>query len=345
MAVSTTYKFQLDKTSKKVICPGCGQKRAVRYQNIETNEFLPDQVCRCDRESSCGYHYAPKQYLTDIGAGLVPLTTKTIHQPIEKPIDFMPIEYVEKSMTGFDQTNFAVYISSLFGVEIADSALKKYFVGRSRNDGGKACIFWRIDKAEKLSTGKIMCYDPESGKRNKEINPAWVHTQFQNYNFRLCFFGEHLLNEYPDKAIGLVESEKTAIIASLFFPDMVWIATGGNSGCKWREWSVFKVLQDRDIVLFPDFGYFNKKTEKTCYQEWSDRANAIKERMSCNIKVSRVLEDMLPVEERANDYDLADMLIKTEKSGGLAMSEIPGYPVIWDLQHEFKSLLLCNKYL
>lgn len=336
MTLISTYKFTLDKSSKKIACPGCGQKRAVRYQNIETKEFLPDQVCRCDRESSCGYHYTPKQYSADTGAGFVPLAIKSDQVPEEKLIDFIDMEYVEKSMSGFDQTNFAAYLISLFGPDIANDALKKYFVGRSRNDSGKACIFWRIDTSQNVRTGKIMCYNPETGKRNKEINPAWVHTQIQNFNYQLCFFGEHLLSGNRSKTIGIVESEKTAVIASIFLPDMVWIATGGNSGCKWREWSVFKVLKDRDVILFPDFGYFNKKTEKTCFQEWSDRARGIQERMSCNIKVSSVLEDLLPAEERSNDSDLVDLLIKTERPGGLAMTEIPGYPVIWDLKHEFR---------
>ena len=330
MNVSTTYKFSLDKGSKKIVCPGCGQRRAVRYLNNETNEFLPDQVCRCDRESSCGYHYTPKQYLSEISAGYVPVMQKKDQEP-ERPIDTMPMEYVEKSMNGFEHTNFAIYLSSLFGNDIAKSVLIKYMVGRSRNDQGKACIFWRIDSDERVRTGKIMSYNPETGKRIKESPPTWTHSIIEGFNYRLCFFGEHLIGEFPDLPIGIVESEKTAIVGSIFMPGLVWIATGGNSGCKWREWSVFNVLKGRDIILFPDFGYFNKKTQKTCFQEWSDRAGVIQERMTCKIRVSRLLEDLLPMEERVNDYDLADLLIKTEKPGGWAMSDLPGYPIMWDI--------------
>jgi hypothetical protein len=214
---------------------------------------------------------------------------------------------------------------------VARKVLAKYFVGRSRNDNGKACIFWRIDRDEKVRTGKIMAYNSETGKRVKEINPTWVHAKLQNFNYHLCFFGEHLLSEYPDAIIGIVESEKTAIIASLFMPDIVWIATGGNSGCKWREYSVYKVLGNRSIILFPDFGFFNKKTGKTCFDEWTERANHIQERLKCSIKVNRLLEDNLPMEERVNDFDLADMLIKQCPSTGFALSDY-NYPAFWDFK-------------
>lgn len=331
MTIKTTYKFSLDTSGKKFICPSCGQRRAVRYKNNETDEFFPDVVARCDRENSCGYHFTPKQYLTDIGAGYVPGIIKKEEVQVEQKIDFMPWTYVDQSMANYDNTNFALYLISLFRFEIARKALRKYFVGRSKNDNGKACIFWRLDADEKVRTGKIMFYNPDTGKRCKEINPTWVHNKLQNFSFHLCFFGEHLLKQYPDVTIGIVESEKTAIIASIFMPNVIWLATGGNSGCKWKEYSVYKVLQDRDIILFPDFGFFNKKTEKTCFDEWTERANHIQERLTCSIKVSHLLEDNLPGEERINDFDLADMLIKQCQNTGLALSD-NDYPALWDLK-------------
>jgi hypothetical protein len=326
----TNFKFSLDTSGKKIICPSCGHRRAVRYKNNETGEFFPDIVSRCDRENNCGYHYTPKQYLRDIGAGYVPGIIKKDEGLVEQKIDYMPLDYVEQSMSGFDKTNFAVYLISLFGPDVAKKALIKYLVGRSRNDNGKACIFWRIDKDENVRTGKIMVYNPNTGKRSKEINPTWVHTRLQGFNYHLCFYGEHLISKYPDATIGIVESEKTAIIASIFMKDMIWLATGGNSGCKWREYSVYKVLKNRNVIMFPDFGFFNKKTQKTCFDEWAERTNHIRERLNCSIKVSRFLEDNIPSEERINDYDLADLLIKQCTSTGFALSDYE-YPVFWDL--------------
>lgn len=35
-----------------------------------------------------------------------------------------------------------------------------------------------------------------------------------------CLFGEHLLLQYPTKPVAIVESEKSALIASHFMPDL-----------------------------------------------------------------------------------------------------------------------------
>ncbi len=331
----------LDKSGRKFHCPQCRQKRFVRMMDFTTNEYLPDEVGRCDRESSCGYHMTAKQYFESIGKGYKP-QIKEVEAKIEV-VDFMQLDYVKQSMKEFTKTNFATWLISLFGETIAEKALLQYFVGRSKIDNNRASIYWRIDKEGKVRTGKIMCYIPETGKRNKDAITTWVHSQkkpngdhlfTQPYNYKLCFFGEHLLDENPEKTIGIVESEKTAVIASIFLPGMVWLATGGNSGCKWQEWAVFNVLKDRNVILFPDFGYFNKKTEKTCYQEWKERAEKIKERMPCNIKVSKILEDSLEASQRVNDFDLADLLIKQKDGKGLALTDYE-YPAMWDLYKHF----------
>ena len=36
----TEFKYSLDKSSKKFICPSCGKRRFVRYINQITNEYL-----------------------------------------------------------------------------------------------------------------------------------------------------------------------------------------------------------------------------------------------------------------------------------------------------------------
>jgi len=330
------YDFQLEKYSgskSRFICPSCGIKnKFTRYINIDTNEYLGETVGRCDRESSCGYHYTPKEYCND--------NVINYHKPsliikpsiVQPPIDYMSFDAVKRSMYEFDTSNFAIWLISLFGESIAKKALLKYHVGRSKLDNGKANIFWRIDINSKVRTGKIMYYNPIIGKRNKKQTPTWTHVQLKPFNLRLCFFGEHLLKEYQNSSIGIVESEKTAIIASIYYPEYIWLATGGASGCKWREYSVYNVLKNRNVVLFPDFGFYNRSKGITCFQEWSKRGSEISEIPNFKIKVNSLLEDVTDESERVNDYDLADFLVKRDEQTGIALTD-NNYPFMWDNYH------------
>lgn len=57
------FRYELDKSSRKFICPGCEKRRFVKFIDIETNQYLPDHFGRCDREEGCMYFmYPPKGY-------------------------------------------------------------------------------------------------------------------------------------------------------------------------------------------------------------------------------------------------------------------------------------------
>ena len=44
-----TFKYSLDKSSKKHICPNCNKKTFVLYIDTVTGEYLPTDFGRCDR--------------------------------------------------------------------------------------------------------------------------------------------------------------------------------------------------------------------------------------------------------------------------------------------------------
>ena len=64
-----------------------------------------------------------------------------------------------------------------------------------------------------------MLYSPKTGKRSKEPYhaPNWVHKvlNLPEFSLQQCFFGEHLLKGNT-KPVAICESEKTAIIASVY---------------------------------------------------------------------------------------------------------------------------------
>lgn len=71
-----------------------------------------------------------------------------------------------------------------------------------------------------------------------------------DFNLVQCFFGEHLLPVYPDSKVMIVESEKSAIIASHYYPQYLWLASGGCCGC--LNQTASQVLKGREVWLVPD---------------------------------------------------------------------------------------------
>lgn len=117
-----------------------------------------------------------------------------------------------------------------------------------------------------------MKYDPNTGHRIKDEavggRITWVHSLMKrngalkaDWELTQCLFGEHLLPEYPNKPVALVESEKTAVICSAVMSKYIWLATGGKSQFNER----LNVLQSRDIIAFPDVDGYETWTEKAAF--------------------------------------------------------------------------------
>ncbi|WP_255347637.1 DUF6371 domain-containing protein [Flavobacterium sp. ACAM 123] len=69
-----------------------------------------------------------------------------------------------------------------------------------------------------------------------------------------CLFGLHLINESNQKTIAVVESEKTAVLISVFKPQYTWAATGMKGGFKYEN---LKPIKEFKIIAFPDKSEFN----------------------------------------------------------------------------------------
>ena len=99
--------------------------------------------------------------------------------------------------------------------------------------------------------------------------------------------------DYP---IAIVESEKTAIIASLFFPDAIWLATGGLNNLQSEK---TRCLSGREVILFPDLGAETK---------WIMQADSIPHLK--NAKVSTWLMKHSTQKDKDDGLDIGDWLIK-----------------------------------
>lgn len=298
------YKYKLEPyrgLKTRYTCPNCGHNKSyTRYIETDSGEHLAEHVGRCNRESKCGYHYPPKQYFSDNihlkkEISRNPTTQKKISNPA--PISYITSELFEKSLSNYEENNFVLYLKKLFGKEVTNQLIKQYHIGTSKK-WTNSTIFWQVDILGKIRTGKIMLYDPVSGKRIKKPynHISWVHSTLKDSTFNLqqCFFGEHLLQDEILKPVAIVESEKTAIIASVYLTEFIWLAVGSINNLSTER---CKVLQERNVVLYPDLNAFDK---------WQQKAMALSG--IANFKVSDLLELNSSIEEKQQGLDLADYL-------------------------------------
>jgi len=126
---------------------------------------------------------------------------------------------------------------------------------------------------------------------------------------RQVFFGIHLLNYFKNETVGIVESEKTAILCDLFFDEkIVWLAAGGLQGITERK---MKDLKERRVILFPDLSAENSKIK--AYDEWKKKAKIIGENLKMNIKINTYLNLYSSIEEQSNQEDLGDFILRNSK--------------------------------
>jgi len=291
-------------------CPSCQHrdKTFSLYIDTETGEHIHPTVGRCNRESNCGHHYTPKQYFQDNHISFDTTQPKAYptpkaFTPQPKPVSFIPVEVFKASLKGHENNHFVKFIIDQFGVEVASELISRYFIATSKHWNG-ATVFWQIDKKGKVRTGKIMLYDEFTGKRVKQPfnHIHWVHKLIEQPEFELkqCLFGEHLLID-KTKPVALVESEKTAIISSVYLPQFLWLAVGSLTNL-----SVEKclVLAGRKVALFPDLNGFEK---------WKAKAKELTERIpGTQFDISDLLENKATDKERLKGLDIADYLLKRE---------------------------------
>ncbi len=285
-------------------CPSCQErdKTFSLYIDTETGEHINPTVGRCNRESNCGHHYTPKQYFQDNNISFDTPQPKAYKPrpvtPPQKPVSFIPVEVFKASLKAHETNHFVQFLINLFGVEVASQLVSRYFIATSKHWNG-ATVFWQIDTQGKVRTGKIMLYSPTTGKRvkNLELPVYWVHKALKQPEFELrqCLFGEHLLID-KTKPVAIVESEKTAVIASVYLPQFIWVAVGSLTNLNAEKCSI---LKGRTVTLFPDLNGFEK---------WSSKAKELSH--LAIFTVSDLLERKATEAEKKQGFDLADYLIK-----------------------------------
>jgi hypothetical protein len=314
------YRFILDKSGKKHLCPDCGKIRFVRYIDRETKEYLPEKYGRCDRESNCSYHLNPysDSYQTNE-------TNPKEHRQKQKaqpqPVYFMPEEVLNNTLKGYENNIFIQNLLKFAPVEEVEKVIALYRIGTIKTgERFGAVTFPFIDKAGNIRTIQAKEFNTmnhttrtdflhsiilRSQNRKGETLPGWLQDYTKNEKFVSCLFGEHLLNRYPLNPVALVEAPKTAIITTLYYglPEapgaLLWLAVYNKSSLTIDK---CKALQGRKVVLFPDLNAYN---------DWNAKTQELKVKLSgTRFVVSDLLEKNATEADKISGLDLADYLTR-----------------------------------
>ncbi len=303
----TNYRFSLEKyngSKTRFHCPNCGKKEFVRYVDLENGKYLADSVGRCNRIEQCGYHFKPKQYFDNKGEQIQYFTPKVIRQNPKETSFINENQLLESLHFKHRSSNLYRFFAKYFEEEKVKATFRKYLIGVS-NKWEDATIFWQVDQQMKVRSGKIMQYDSVTGRRDKK-KFFWIKNQSENTEMRQVFFGLHLLHYFKNHKIGIVESEKTAMLCDLFFDEkIIWLASGGMEGINETK---LKDLEGREVILFPDLSTNNSKN--SAYKSWKTKAETLGKRLIMNIKINNYLELFSCSSDKENQLDLGDFIIK-----------------------------------
>ena len=290
-------------------------KLSSRYNEAENNRKFNNALHTNKKVGIASFIYMCRQHGIDINKFYIK-DTVDYAQPIATPVNHhqrsvTPVaiqrDYVSRSLDRNLRSDFVSFLKlQVANVDKIVDIVNTYQLGVTK-DGH--VIYWYIDKADVVRMGKVMAYKPD-GHRNKSFMPLSIPKELSKrgelsvgYAIKQTLFGEHLLgfstNAY--KTIGIVESEKSAIICSLCIPNLLWMATGSKGNLQKERLSAIK---ERLAILFPD-----TDTDGKTYSEWQSRVSELNAK-GWHLQASDYLERVANAEQRQAKIDIADLLIE-----------------------------------
>lgn len=313
------FKNRLEKNAVKGTCPHCQAQKTWRFfEGLHGNH----NYGRCERVNSCpsgGKTFYPQSDSAPPSSGM-----KVINERVAVKIDPAQVDYI----TGDQTSPLHVFLLSK---GISGTHLKKWNLG---TDGsGKTVFFFRNREGDYIN--QKSGYYLEGGKRDKETGffslvqylctdcgaesiikykkcPGCSKTgtvkEHPSKVYKLCLYGEHLLDPEKIKPCYIVESEKTAIVASFFYPQADFVACGAASGLSDGTGGTsdkISPLMNRTIYWLSDADKAGRKNSSLSnLAKWGLKFSAL---------------DLF--KERQDGWDLADEILSTGKVPELTEAE------------------------
>ena len=246
-------------------CPQCGKPK--KYRDMyDTATAQPVAAGECGACFSCGYDYKVRDYFIDH-----PEARNEARSADWQPLPPPPVTYIDRHhvtdymTTDLTKGNLLAYLMPILGKDVMLPVLRKYGVGVDV-DGS---MRWpQIDENRNVREIKIQQHNRFNGHREGlpthtvhktlrdkgEIDPESTQEQ--------CLFGQHLLARVDENTIvAITESEKTAIIFAILYPQVIWLATGGegNFGLIIKAQKILRHCGA--VIIYPDAGSQTKWKE------------------------------------------------------------------------------------
>ena len=189
------------------------------------------------------------------------------------------VQYVDpevmKAARGYDLEgcNLFRWMCGMFPEDRVRETWEKYNV---TTDSHGNAVFWYVDQYGKILFDKRIFYG-ENGHRDKSFFPGRQFRVADGYSGR-CYFGACV----PDdgKKAFIVESEKSALLASLYYGGRRFLATGGKSNLQGIE---------PNMLLVPDMDARMEWEERGQVWPWWEKAG-------------------MPVEQIPEHWDIGDLI-------------------------------------
>lgn len=302
-------------------CPACGKRAFRPYLDELTGERV-ERHGRCNREEKCGHSSFPFELL-----GMRPQGTPIPAAPRRERIQTTFIHggiTVDLDCT----TDLHEFIRARFGAMELRKTYERFQIGGTVHQGHRYAIFWHIDQDHNVHTGKMMRFAIQTRgglqvcKRVKEPGAVnWVHAAIPLHDengarvkfgqgagevvFTQTLFGLPQLKMRPHDPVAIVEGYKAAIIASIYYPHIVWLAADAlNSLTAYENRGKFPLmepLRGRGAYLVADFRTRDK---------WQSEAEKITA-TGINIQPFPYMDALTAVASKLNGCDdIEDVLLR-----------------------------------
>lgn len=322
------FKYTLT-NGRRSDCPHCGKRgKYSAYMNVLTGELAPIEYGMC---SSCREYVMPPDNIV----------TEEASQEVDTVIgyfeaDTLSANWIESyyKPTSHVQNNFIEALERIFGEERVKRVVDLFKLGRFHDSG---IVFPYLLTDNHVCTAKIMFYDRDLHriKEGNKQHPKWLHNLFyrtdrgfvldfrdyetddngndivKKFKLKLCLFGHNQIINDKCKGICLVESEKTAVIMSIVFPEYIWVASGGRSLIQDYKFIFFG---KRKCYVFPDMS-----SDDNVYDYWYKKLSMYNRKFGYDFQFVDYYTEFLHDDKnmiqfcKDKQFDIADFMINFNK--------------------------------